>query len=148
MTSAYIDSLPLTEQHLIRSVTRQLKGEFAGTFGPETVERFVADSLAELVPHAKVTSFYRCSPRGSLASASVHSPKSMASQTLDGRRCCSSASTTPAAHRWRPVGSATSLVTGSMFTRPAPNRHPRSIERPSRRWQRSASTSPRSFRNR
>lgn len=52
-----IEALPFTEQHLVRSVTAHLTTEFTGTFGPETIERFVADSLAELIPSAKVTSF-------------------------------------------------------------------------------------------
>ena len=57
MASLYIDKLPATEQHLVRTVTRQLIEEFAGTFGPETIERFVADSLDELLPNATITSF-------------------------------------------------------------------------------------------
>ena len=57
MTSLHIDKLPVTEQHLVRNVTRHLIEEFAGTFGPETIERFVADSLDELVPNTKITSF-------------------------------------------------------------------------------------------
>ena len=57
MASVYIDKLPATEQHLVRNVTRHLIEEFAGTFGPETIERFVADSLDDLVPNAKITSF-------------------------------------------------------------------------------------------
>lgn len=57
MTNFYIDQLPLSEQHLVRNVTRHLIDEFAGTFGPETIERFIADSLEELVPGAKITRF-------------------------------------------------------------------------------------------
>lgn len=57
MTSRYIDDLPLVEQNLILGVTRTLRNEFAGTFGPETIERFVADSLDQLVPSAKITTF-------------------------------------------------------------------------------------------
>lgn len=57
MTNAYIDQLPPSEQHLVRNATRHLIDEFAGTFGPETIERFIADSLEELVPGAKITRF-------------------------------------------------------------------------------------------
>ena len=53
----YVDQLPLAEQHLVRGVARRLENEFAGTFGRETIERFLADSLDQLVPNAKVTSF-------------------------------------------------------------------------------------------
>lgn len=57
MQSPYLDSLPLDQQHLVRRAAERLEAEFAGTFGPETVERFVADSLEQLLPNATVTSF-------------------------------------------------------------------------------------------
>jgi len=57
MQSPYLDSLPLDQQHLVRRSAARLEDEFAGTFGRETVERFIADSLQQLVPTATVTSF-------------------------------------------------------------------------------------------
>ncbi|MEO5838114.1 MAG: arsenate reductase ArsC [Acidimicrobiales bacterium] len=38
-------------------MTAALHDQFSGTFGRETVERFVVDSLEQLVPTAKVTTF-------------------------------------------------------------------------------------------
>lgn len=57
MHSPYLDALPLDQQHLVRSAAASLEREFAGTFGRETVERFVADSLEQLVPTATITTF-------------------------------------------------------------------------------------------
>lgn len=51
------EPLPLDQQHLVRKVTANLQNQFAGTFGPETIERFVLDSLELLLPTAKVTAF-------------------------------------------------------------------------------------------
>ncbi len=55
MTDADISGLPLEHQVLIRKVTARLEREFAGTFGPETIQRFVVDSADRLVPTSKVT---------------------------------------------------------------------------------------------
>ncbi|HWL43131.1 MAG TPA: arsenate reductase ArsC [Ilumatobacter sp.] len=52
-----LGDLPLDEQLLIRTVTDRLTNEFAGTFGTETVERFILDSLDQLLPTATVTPF-------------------------------------------------------------------------------------------
>lgn len=57
MHSQHLADLPLDLQHLVRSSAAHLEREFAGTFGRETVDRFVADSLDQLVPSAKVTTF-------------------------------------------------------------------------------------------
>jgi protein-tyrosine-phosphatase len=55
MTELSIDDLPLDQQHLVRTTVSRLIPAFAGTFGPETIERFVLDSLDRLLPTAKVT---------------------------------------------------------------------------------------------
>lgn len=52
-----IDDLPLDLQHVVKSATSRLERQFAGTFGPETIERFLVDSVVRMVPTAKVTSF-------------------------------------------------------------------------------------------
>jgi arsenate reductase len=52
-----IDSLPLDQQVVVRRVVANVGYTFAGTFGPETIERFVIDSLQQLVPTARVTTF-------------------------------------------------------------------------------------------
>ena len=57
MTDPQFVDLPLDQQHLVRAVTSALEPRFAGTFGVETIERFVIDSLELLVPTATVTSF-------------------------------------------------------------------------------------------
>ena len=57
MHSAHLDTLPLDQQQLVRRSAARLEHEFSGTFGRETVERFVADSLEQLVPTSTVTAF-------------------------------------------------------------------------------------------
>jgi protein-tyrosine-phosphatase len=54
---ADLSSLSLAQQHLVRRAAAELKGEFVGVFAPETIERFIADSLDQLLPQAKVTAF-------------------------------------------------------------------------------------------
>ena len=56
-TPITIADLPLDQQHLIRGVTASLEQQFSGTYGPETIERFVVDSLDKMMATAKVTSF-------------------------------------------------------------------------------------------
>jgi arsenate reductase (thioredoxin) len=57
MDSPSFDALPLDQQHLIRKAADNLERDFAGTFGRETVERFIADSFEQLAPSARVTNF-------------------------------------------------------------------------------------------
>ena len=57
MTNSYVESLPLDQRQVVRRVTAVLQDQFSGTFGPETIERFVVDSLEQLLPTAKVTTF-------------------------------------------------------------------------------------------
>jgi protein-tyrosine-phosphatase len=49
--------LTLAERHIIRTATARLEDEFSGVFGPETIERFITDSLDQLLPRATVTHF-------------------------------------------------------------------------------------------
>ena len=53
MDSPYIASLSAELQLLVRRSASYLEREFAGTFGRETVERFIADSMEQLAPSAK-----------------------------------------------------------------------------------------------
>ncbi len=55
--STRLDELPLEQQQLVRSATARLRDEFSGLFGPETIERFIADSLDQLLPRSKFTAF-------------------------------------------------------------------------------------------
>jgi protein-tyrosine-phosphatase len=57
MNSPHLDALPLDQRHLVRRAAARLEQEFGGTFGRETVERFIADSLERLVPSASVPDF-------------------------------------------------------------------------------------------
>jgi len=52
-----IEMLPLDQQVIVRRVVAHLTDDFSGTFGPETIERFVVDSLDQLVPTATVTTY-------------------------------------------------------------------------------------------
>jgi len=56
MTSELSD-MPLDQQHIVRRVVSRMEPNFAGTFGPETIQRFVIDSLDQLAPTAKIASF-------------------------------------------------------------------------------------------
>ena len=51
------EGLALDQQHLIRVAAARLSAEFAGTFGRETIERFLDDSFARLQPRAKFNTF-------------------------------------------------------------------------------------------
>lgn len=51
------DSLPEEHRQQVRKLAVVLATEFAGTFGPETVERCVADSYARLLDGATVTMY-------------------------------------------------------------------------------------------
>ena len=52
-----ISSLTLAQRNLVKTATGRLKDEFAGIFAAETIERFIADSLDQLLGTAKVTTF-------------------------------------------------------------------------------------------
>jgi protein-tyrosine-phosphatase len=55
--SQHLAALSAEQQHLVRRSAAHLEREFDGTFGRETIERFIADSLDQLVPTATVTTF-------------------------------------------------------------------------------------------
>jgi arsenate reductase len=57
MYETALHDFPLDQQHLIRTVVAHLEPQFAGTYGSETIERFVIDSLEQLLPTAKITTF-------------------------------------------------------------------------------------------
>ena len=52
-----LTDLPLEQQHLVRRVVARLEPQFSGTFGDETIERFVVDSLDRLITTARITTF-------------------------------------------------------------------------------------------
>ena len=51
------DELTLGQQQVLRTIRTHLERDFAGTFGPETIERFLADSVDQLLPQARITTF-------------------------------------------------------------------------------------------
>lgn len=52
-----LDTLTLEQRHLIKQAALRLRAQFAGVLNSETIERFLADSLDRLVPHANVTTW-------------------------------------------------------------------------------------------
>ena len=49
--------LTIAQRHLVGTATSRLKDEFAGVFAPETIERFIADSLDQMLSNARLTTF-------------------------------------------------------------------------------------------
>ena len=100
-----INDLTLAQRNLVKTATGRLKDEFAGIFAAETIERFIADSLDQLLGTAKVTTFVPIFverfTRDRLQGAGQGRR-----QDRDHRdpQCCSCASTTPVARRWRRRG--------------------------------------------
>jgi len=57
MTARRLTEFPHDQQHLVHEVSERLAPRFAGVFGPETIERFVVDSMDQLLATAKTTAF-------------------------------------------------------------------------------------------
>lgn len=55
--SDHLAVLTLDQQHLVETVAAHLAPHYVGTFGAETIERFVRDSLERLLPTAKVATY-------------------------------------------------------------------------------------------
>jgi protein-tyrosine-phosphatase len=55
MTDKYMGNLTTEQQYLVKLAAERLKEEFTGTFGPETIERYIAESRDLLEPGATVT---------------------------------------------------------------------------------------------
>ena len=55
--SDHLAVLTLDQQHLVETVAARLAPHDVGTFGAETIERFVRDSLERLLPTAKVATY-------------------------------------------------------------------------------------------
>lgn len=52
-----VDDLNTAQKHLIHTVGVRLRDKFEGIFGPETIERYIKDSLDQLLPTSEVVSF-------------------------------------------------------------------------------------------
>jgi protein-tyrosine-phosphatase len=57
MPTRQLTDLPHDQQRLVHEISERLASKFAGVFGPETIERFVVDSMDQLLPTAKTTAF-------------------------------------------------------------------------------------------
>ena len=57
MTTRSWSSLSIDTTHALRTAAARLSDEFAGTFGAETIERFLHSSYDQLEPQARVTKF-------------------------------------------------------------------------------------------
>ena len=57
MNATALASLPFDHQNIVLTATAALSRQFAGTFGPETVERLVIDSLQEIAPTATISTY-------------------------------------------------------------------------------------------
>ena len=131
------------DQHLaLATAARHLGGEFAGTFGAETIERFLHASYDEFADQSRLPTSCRCWPSASPASGCRPWPRSRARAT-GGRSCCSCACTTPAAARWRWASSSSWPGNARWPGRAARSSPPRSTPPRWPRWPSAASTSPR-----
>ena len=54
---ASTNELTLGQRHVLLTIRTHLRDEFAGVFGPETIERFLTDSVDQLLPQARITTF-------------------------------------------------------------------------------------------
>jgi arsenate reductase (thioredoxin) len=52
-----VDDLSVAQRHLIRTSAVRLQDKFEGVFGSETIERYINDSLDQLLPNCEVVSF-------------------------------------------------------------------------------------------
>jgi arsenate reductase len=52
-----VDDLTTAQKHLIHVAAVRLQGKFEGIFGPETIERYINDSLDRLLPNSEVITF-------------------------------------------------------------------------------------------
>jgi arsenate reductase (thioredoxin) len=51
------DDLTTAQKHLIHMAALRLQDKFEGVFGPETIERYINDSLDQLLPNSEVVTF-------------------------------------------------------------------------------------------
>jgi arsenate reductase (thioredoxin) len=52
-----VENLSTAQKHLIHTAAVRLQDKFEGIFGPETIERYINDSLDQLLPNSEVVSF-------------------------------------------------------------------------------------------
>jgi len=54
---ASTNELTLGQRQVLLTIRTHLEREFAGVYGPETIERFLTDSVDQLLPQARITTF-------------------------------------------------------------------------------------------
>ena len=52
-----VDDLSAAQKHLIHTAAARLQDKFADVFGPETIDRYIDESLDQLLPNSQVTRF-------------------------------------------------------------------------------------------
>ena len=57
MYSQILETMPLDQQTLVHRSVTALEREYSGTFGRETIERFIVDSLDQLAPTAMIPDY-------------------------------------------------------------------------------------------
>ena len=100
MTAPNWSSLSIDTTLALRTAARRLAEEFAGTFGTETIERFLHASYDQLAAHAAVTKFLPLMAER-FARQRLRAVAKVEGLHLDGKPpCCSCAPTMPAGLRW------------------------------------------------
>ena len=144
MTSIWHNqTLTLDQQLALKNAAVDLAREFDGTFGRETIERFLHTSYDEFAERAIVLNFLPLLAE-KFARQRLHALAKVEGKATrrQARWCCSSAPTTPAAHRWPWASSNTSQATRRSPGRAVPSPPPASTRPRSPPWQSVASTSP------
>ena len=122
--------LSIDQQLALRTAATDLARQLDGTFGHETIERFLHSFYDEFAGRAVVLNYLpllaeRFARQRLLALAKVEGKHDSGC-----RSCCSCAHTTPAAHRWRWASSPTSPATARSPGPAAPNPRPASTPPP------------------
>lgn len=140
--------LPVEMQLRIRQAAEHLKRQFAGVLNAETIERFMYDSLDQLMENARIPTwlpllaerFAKDRLRALVrlqAGAEVTTPAVLFLCVHNAGRS-----------RWRPAGCATCRVSRSTSTREGRSRRMRSTAAPSQPWPKLGLTSRPSCRSR
>ena len=148
MSETRLDDLPLDQQHLVRDRGRTSPPTSPAPSASRPSSASCSTRSAQLVPTAKVTTFLPVLAEKFARERLRALGRLDGSLAVDAPACCSSACTTPVVRRWPRAGSATSAGTTWWCGPAGPSRGRRSTRWRSRRWPRSASTSPGSSRSR
>ena len=100
MTTPTWSTLSIDTTLALRTAAARLAEEFTGTFGSETIERFLHSSYDQLAQHAAVTKFLPLMSERFARHGYTPSPKWRASISKARPPSCSYAPTTRAGLRW------------------------------------------------